>query len=454
MNENPNKLINNIQKLAGSYSISSPSNTPTQYKDRQHEYLNRRNKKFSQSRAYLSNDYVLADVQGLNTDDFYAWESRYIRFSDMAQTSSMTTRKTDDWKNVMFPDEDIDYFPSGAKIEAMGSTWLCVNPSNMASAYATAVVVRCNSAYNSYDYYGNIITEPIYVGTESINKTAPFVESYHINLMDGNVLITCQYNENTKRLGETKRLILGSKIYYITGYADYIQEFTGDRNSTHTITFTARVEEPTELDDMLETFVAGGKAESYSAVMNIPDMLKSGSGSTVINALFIHNEEEVASTETYPLTWIFESSDESVVTANAISGTTDRAMIIPVAAGTATIRATLKENPNIRINKEITVINGELAPYIEFSEYKDTTITQFTSESYKAVYHAGTGLRAIVNIDWTLTGADYDSDYSYEISEDTSTITITCIHASTTPLLVTASHGGASETITITLEGY
>lgn len=447
MSENPNKLIKNIQRLTGSYSISSPTNTPAQYKDRQHEYLNRRNKKFSQNRAYLSNDYVLAEVQGLNPDNFYEWKYDVgIRFSDIAQTSSMTTRKTDDWKNIMFPQEEIDYFPAGAKIEAMGSSWLCVNPSNMASAYATAIVVRCNSSYNSYDYYGNIITEPIYVGSESLNKTATYVESYHINLMDGNVLITCQYNENTKRLGETKRLVLGSKIYYITGYADYIQEFTGDRNSTHLITFTARVDEPTELDDMLETFVAGGKAQSFSAVMNAPQSLKTGTTAN-ITPIYVHNGAEIASTEQYPIEWSYDSSNESV------AYITSDGQIEGISAGTVTIRASMKQNPNIRTSVEITVVDSEGTPYIEFEEYKDTTITQYTKATYTAAYYDENG-KTENQLEWNVSGADYCSDYNYTISADKMSITIECLNASAAPLFVTASYGGVSKTITLILEGY
>lgn len=447
MSENPKKLIQNIQRLNGYYGLTSPKNTPVQYKDKQHEYLNTRNKKFSQNRAYLANDYVLADVQGLNPDDFYEWNSCYVRFSDIADSSSMASRKTDDWKEVMFPQEKIDYFPIGAKIETMGNTWLNVNPSNMGSAYATAVMARCNSAYNSYDYYGNIVTEPLYVGAYQLNKTATYTEVYHINLMDGNILITCQYNETTKRLGETKRLILGSKVYFITGYADYIQEFTGDRNSTHLITFTARVDEPTERDDMLETFIAGGKAEKYEAVINISPTVRAGSG-VLAEAIFVHNDVEIASTEQYPVTWKYDSSNENVAQI-ATDG-----QITGISAGTATIRATMEQNPNIHASAEITVLDSTDEPYIEFSEYKDLTISQYASATYTATYYDANGNATAEGLEWSLTGADYKTDYSYEISANERSITITCNHASAEPLIVTATRNGVSKSISTTLEGY
>lgn len=448
MSKNPNKLIQNVKQLTGSYGLSAPSNTPIQYKDRQHEYLNGRNKKFSQNRAYLSNDYVLADVQGLNPDNFYEWKSGIgIRFSDIAQSSSMATRKTDDWKEAMFPQENIDYFPIGAKIETMGNTWLSINPSNMGSAYATSIMARCNSSYNSYDYYGNVVTEPIYVGSYELRKTATYVEVYHINLMDGNIQITCQNNETTRRLGETKRLILGRKVYYITGYADYIQEFTGDRNSAHLITFTARVDEPTELDDMLGTFIAGGNAEKYSAAVNALQTIRVGS-TVSITPVFVHNDAEIASTEQYPITWKYDSSNENV------AQITSEGQITGIGVGEADIRITMNQNPNIVARAHITVTDATGEAYIEFSEYKDTTIPQFKSVTYTAAYYNENGQETADELTWTFSGADYKSDYSYAISANGKSVTVTCNHASTAPLFMTASCNDVSKTITLILEGY
>lgn len=442
------KLIQSIQRLANSAGLSAPTNNPLQYKDRQHEYLKSRNKNFSQRRAYLANDYVIADVQGLNPDDFYEWSAKYVRFSDIAQSSSMATRKTDDWKAVMFPQESIDYFPIGGKIVTMGSTWLNVNPSNMGSAYATAVVARCNSSYNSYDYYGNVVTEPIYVGSYEIRKTATYTEVYHINLMDGNIQITCQYNDVTKKLGETKRLVIGSKVYYITGYADYIQEFTGDRDSVHLLTFTARVEEPTQYDDMTVNYIANGNTEHFGAVMNIASQLIVGE-ERFAHPVFVHNETEIVSTVDKPITWVFTSSDENVATI-ANSG-----KITGIGAGTTTITATMVQNPNISVSSELTVVSaaGENGS-IRFTEYKDTTLTQFMPRTFTARYYNRLGAVTTNALTWEFSGADYKSDYTYGISDDTFSVVITCIRPSVTPLVVTASCQGVSNSITLSLEGY
>ena len=447
MSKSAEKMIQSIQRLANATALNVPTNNPAQYADRQHEYLNARNKMFSQRRAYLANDYVIADVQGLNPDDFYEWSAHYIRFSDIAESSSMATRKTDDWKEAMFPQEAIDYFPIGSKIVTMGNTWLNINPSNMGSAYATAVCARCNSSYNSYDYYGNVVTEPLYVGSYEIRKTANYTEVFHINLMDGNIAITCQYNDVTKKLGETKRLVIGSKVYFITGYADYMQEFIGDRNSVHLLTFMARVEEPTQYDDMDVNFIAGGKAESFSAVMNAPQKMMTGATATV-EPIFVHNETQIASTGDKPVSWVFASSDENV------AQIAKNGQITAIGAGTATITATLKQNPNISVSVDLVVENSSTTGYIAFDEYKDLSLTQFMPRTFTAAYYNANGGRTDEPLEWSVSGADYKTDYTYGVSDDGMSIIITCLRPSRQKLTVTASHNDLSAEIELTLEGY
>ena len=145
--------------------VSVPQNTPEEYASRQRQYMAGRSRAFDSHRAYLASDYFNADVQGLNPDDFYRWNNTNIRLSDVSSSdsSSFSGRKTDDFKIVLFPEKHIDYFPVGAKIKTAGSVWICINPSNVSSVKPTAIVARCNSSYNSFDYYGNIITEPIIV---------------------------------------------------------------------------------------------------------------------------------------------------------------------------------------------------------------------------------------------------------------------------------------------------
>ena len=137
------------------------TNMPIQYADRQPQYMARRTRQFSDVRAKYSSDYVQAKVQGIDSTDFYRYLTTNVRFADIHSSPTITQQATDEIKNVLFAEEKIEYFPLGAKLVTMGSTWICTNPSNLSSVNATAVVKRCNTSYNLYDYYGNIITEPI-----------------------------------------------------------------------------------------------------------------------------------------------------------------------------------------------------------------------------------------------------------------------------------------------------
>ena len=159
MNDSQKYIKNLIFSNDGSKVVQ---NTPEQYNSRQKQYLADRTARYVSERAYLSSDYVEADIQGL-LPYFYDYTTLYIRLADILSPSANTTKKVDDYKQVLIPDRAVDYLPIGAKINTMGSTWIVINPSNISSVSTNAVIARCNATYNSYDYYGNIIVEPIVV---------------------------------------------------------------------------------------------------------------------------------------------------------------------------------------------------------------------------------------------------------------------------------------------------
>lgn len=221
------KYIKGVVLQGGGVLNSVPKNTPPQYASRQHQYFANRTSKFVKERAKYASDFVKADVQGVFFDDFYRYVTTDIRLADVASRSASSTRNTDDVKIILFAEEKIDYFPIGAKVQTMGNTWICTNPSNMSSVNVTAIIQRCNVSYNSYDYYGNIISEPIIVEKMAMMGNDDAM-GQNLVLMDGYFNVTCQLNENTKHLGQNQRIILGSKAYHITGFQDFIQEFASD----------------------------------------------------------------------------------------------------------------------------------------------------------------------------------------------------------------------------------
>ncbi|MBQ0125490.1 MAG: Ig-like domain-containing protein [Clostridiales bacterium] len=426
---------------AASFSSSGKTvvqNTPEEYSGRQRQYLSRRTQEFVEKRAFLSSDFVEAEIQGL-TEDFYAWTTTRIRMSDIStlNQTAITSKKIDDYKEVLIPDLDIDYLPVGAKIKAMGSTWIAVNPSNISSVNATSIVARCNASFNYYDEYGNIQTEPLILEKTSMlgnRNESPL----NLVLMTGYFSAVCQLNDVTSKLSENSRIILGKKAYSITGYTDFIQEFTGDYDSWHICAFTLRVEEPTELDD-IPNRIADGKSQRFSArIENVSEITSLSVGETVqITPKFIVNGK----VSELPLEWEFTSSAANV-------SITSEGLLTGLSEGTTTVTAALKQNPDIFTSFEINV-SGTAENKIAFVGLTPHRIKQYSFAEYKAAYFEN-GEQTDKPIEWEMLGAL--ADYKPVVSGNE--VKIYCISASSTPLVLRAKYQGLITEISIDLDGY
>lgn len=426
----------------GTQGRSYQTNLPSQYANQQKQYMADVSRRFIQERSYLSSDFVSAEVQGIG-NDFYEYITTNIRLSDITTPSASLTKKTDDFKEILFADPKISYIPIGAKIKTMGSTWLVVNPSNIASAQTTAVIVRCNTSYNSYNEYGALVTEPIYAEKASMLGNDDITKQ-NLVLIDGYFNIICQLNKNTEKLGHNQRIMLGTMPYHITGFTDFMQEFSGDRNSVHLLNFTARLEEVTQNDDDEQDFVANGEVEDYSAVIvGGVDQVSVGS-SLNLSASLILNSDEVLPTDANPIRWVWSSTNPEIfsVDQNGVATALD--------VGNAIIQATLAQNKGIFATIAITATQQTNEPYVQFIGFSDTSIVQYDSEIYTAAYFEN-GVQTSEPIIWSFSGAD-EVDYTAEI--DGNSVMISCDSASNIPLILTASCKGYVASITISLEGY
>lgn len=421
------------------------SNTPIQYADRQKQYMARRTRQFSDVRSKYSSDYVQAQVQGLVANDFYRYLTTYVRFADM-HSSPTLTQQTDDTKNILFAEEKIYYFPIGAKLETMGSTWICVNPSNLSGVHTTALVRRCNTSYNLYDYYGNILTEPIIL--EKITMMGNDNDKpQNLVMMDGYFNVICQLNDNTKQLGLNQRIILGSKAYHITGFNDFYQEFSGDYDSTHILYYTVRIEEPNQYDDVTN-HIANGLTYSFKAqIVGAEQAIKVGD-TLNLTALFMkRNGDQITTvepTEEYPLTWIWESNDESVATVKADG------IVTANISGAAQITAYLEQNKAITATVELVVEETVTEPYIAFTGVVPQSIEQYDTATLTATYFEN-GVATDKPIVWSFSGAN---ERSYTTKVNGNSVEIYCVLADNIPLTVTATCEGKTAETQIQLLGY
>lgn len=440
MANNSKKYIQGVALQSGA-GIGPVSNTPLQYGNRQHQYLAHRTEQYIKARAKYASDFVQANVQGLIPEDFYRYVSTFIRFADIAAQSATGSKNVDDVKVILFSEPSIDFFPIGAKIQTMGSTWLCINPSNISSVHSTAIVQRCNAAYCLYDYYGNIVTEPIIVEKVAMASNSNSTPE-NLVMMEGYFNVTCQLNEYTKALGQNQRLILGSKAYHITGFTDFIQEFTGDYDSVHLLRFSIRIEEPTESDDLIN-HIENGKNYSFSAEISGADEITAGE-STQLTAHFIKNGTEVQATEQYPLTWEWASSDNTLATVSADGA------ITAINEGGVQISAHLAQSKEITAVFNMKINKANTNPFVNFIGAIPAEIEQFDNATIEAGYYENGALTSNI-VEWSFSGADEKSYYTV-INDNY--VTISCLRADDNPLIVTATYGEYKISVAISLEGY
>lgn len=430
------KYINKSLAASGLTVPTAPSNAPAEYSSRQHQYMGLRTSLFYGKRAKYSTDFTEAEVQGLNADDFYTWTTTEIRLADISSVSATSSKNADDFKEILLP--NFAYVPIGAKVQAMGNTWIVINPQNMSSVTAKAVIARCNASYNSYDVYGNVITEPIVVEKYSM-ATNGNSDKENLVLMQGYYNVTAQLNDNTAKLTQNARIILGTKAYHVTGVSDFIQEFSGDRNSAHLLNLTVRLEEPTQNDDITENFIANGKLASFAAKLDAPSELQVGQTAQAV-AHFVSNGEELDN-----VSWEWQSSDASVADVD------DEGNIIARTNGNAKITAILAQNSQISASVDLVVDGDAKTAYVQFNGIVPQVLAQYDTLTITAAYFEN-GQATSNALNWAVTGES--GCYDYSIADDGLSATITCLQASTAPLTVTASYGDEVALSHITLEGY
>ena len=428
---------------SGDSRVYVPSNRPEQYVSRQKEYFAKRTASFREQKLQYASDFFVGRVQGLVLEDPTAWITTKFRMAEVVRPSSAIQRDFDDYKMVMMEDPAIDYIPQGAKFEAMGSIWLMWNPANVSAPGATGIVRRCKAVWNHLDYYGNILSEPMVCETVRAAANDNDFQQWEL-IPTGYYNIAAQYNEWTAQLNLNSRLIFGRGAYHITGFTDFLQEFTGNFDSVRMVMFTARYEEPNERIDDMENHIAGGKEFSWSVGISGTPTITEGE-TTQMTAESVRNGNSVADTTEFPVSYRWESADEDIATVD------DTGLVTGVSAGTTTIRCILVQNPAYTSSITVTVEEAsEDQASVRFLTAIPQKMRAYDHISISAAYFEG-GNRTDQNISFHFTGASAGS-YTVESGND-NTIELYCWGGSVVPLIITAKHGTHEATATVELIG-
>lgn len=430
-------IKNSLLTMNGLVAFST--NQPSQYADKQRQYFSPETKSFIQSQAKYASDYMEAEVQGIDPQNPYAWQTRCLRMSDVVKPSAAILRKTDNYKLVLFADRDIEYLLPGSKIKTMGNVWLVTNPFNISGADGAGIVQRCNAVWNYLDWYGNVISEPIVVENDVAYANDSDAQEGNL-IAKGYFNVLAQYNDVTTQIDTNTRMILGTAAYRVTGYSDFVTEFTGDYNTVRILGFSIRYEEPNpEIDDM-ENHVASGKTFSWEVQISGSAVIPEGITEQFV-ATSSRNNEDVQSTEEHPISYIWSSSNTDVATVD------ETGLVTAVAPGEAVIYATLEQNQNYRAAFEVSVADVEDS--VEWTSNVPATISAYEDYEISAAFFEG-GIETDEPLEWSFTGA---SKNSYKAIANDKTATIYCFGYSKKPLVVTVTHGELSATATIRMEG-
>lgn len=387
---------------------------------------------------YASNVFE-AEIQGLDYNDFYAWTKVHIRSSNVINPSTGENLSTS-WQDILILDRKVDFLPIGAYVKYNNNTWIVYNPDNIASPTGNGIVIRCNTTYNTLDYYGNLIKTPMFYAKGTVLASSPYYMEYSATI-DGYQHVIMQLNEVTKKITNNTRIILGKSAFGMYGVSDFPEEFTGDPNSCHIFRADLRLQETTEADDLVN-HVADGKYFKFTIHIGASDTMRQG-GTQQLTVDAYRNNIAVQSSEDALLTYLWSSSDESIATVD------EDGIVTAIGEGYCQITCTLKENPNVTDVCGINVLESA-QPYIDFTSPIPDKIKAFSTLEVTAVYFEN-GQPTDTVVEWTLRRAD-ENAYSYTVSGNT--VTIQTYAPSLQPLEINAIYGDVTMAAKLQIIGY
>lgn len=435
-----NNLQNNIKNglLTASRLNNVVTNSPANTSPKYSKYNDEATAYYHEYAPYASNVFE-AEIQGLDYSDFYKWTKVHLRSSNVINPSTGENLSTS-WQSILILDRKVDFIPIGAYVKYNNSIWIVYNPDNIASPTGNSIVIRCNTTYNTLDYYGNIVKTPMFYAKGTVLASSPYYMEFSATL-DGYQHVIMQMNDVTEKITNNTRIILGKSAFGMYGVSDFPEEFTGDLDSCHIFRADLRLQETVEADDLVNR-VADGKYFSFVIDIGGNTVMYNGEPQTL--AVTARREGEVVvSTEENPITYVWTSSDETVATVD------EYGVVTPISVGYCQITCSVKENPSITNVFGFNVAERESQTYIDFITPIPDEIRSFETLDIEAVYYEN-GQQTADAIEYTLTRANENS-YSYTVNGNI--LTIQTYEPSEAPLEITASCNGQSVVTKIRITG-
>ena len=393
------------------------------------QYFADQTRLYAKEHGDIASNVYDAQCQGIGSGDWYDWTPVRIRVSPAA-TSSTGETMPDDWQklHVLRP-ATVDTVPIGAYLTFAGNTWIVYKGRNMGSVIGDGIIRRCNSVINVLDWYGNIVSVPMsYAKMGTLGNASHATENSIV--AKNYISCICQFNENSAVFTENTRIILGRTAYSMRGVNDFTREFTDDPNSVHLLTFTIERSAPLP-QDSLEKQCADYHSFRWELGILGQKTMNAGT-SQQISVKSVRNGEAVVTSEAHPISYLFSSSDESVLTVNS-SG-----LVTAVAAGNAEITVRLAQNTEISQTLAVSVAAPQTGTLVQFTSTVPEVLPEFESVTLQAALLMN-GVKQNTTLDFAFSGAPEITYGAENVAENA--WQITAYAASQTPLTVTVSDG-------------
>ena len=310
---------------------------------------------------------------------------------------------------------------------------------------------------NFIDYYGNIITEPFVWNKSNANATSNEYLDY--NTIAHDYQRCCmQLNDKTRHIRHNQRVVLGNGVYQVSGIVDFISDFgevmdengqykQRQKSESHIMYFDLYKTEPLAGVDDMENEVAD--ALKFGWKLGISSEQHVQIGQTVnLGVYSLRSDAEstdvpVESTEEYPISYSYESSDESILTVDGEGNVT------AVAEGIAYITVTLDQNPNIHESFAISATEAVSSGWITISPDLPTSM-RMSERARAEIRYISNGEETTEGIAVTASGPD---DYCYHVDYNDGLLIVKSYYPSSKPLVITITAGNSSMTKTIRLDG-
>jgi hypothetical protein len=307
--------------------------------------------------------------QFYNATDWYTIQEELVfasgTFSDTdvrithAIDAKTGTKMGDDYKFILF--KDIEHATGlGYLYYFDDNYWLTINSEIIKNLAASCTVKRCNNTLRWMDTAGAVYSVPCSIEMDKpISNNRDMVGiSTSVIIPMGLIQVRTQYNSTSNKIKPNQRFLLGNADNWIAwkvvggGVENYNNLQTEINTTPGLITFTLdRNYENVDTDD-LTNGIAGVAGDVYTITLSNSTLTSTVGYSIQLTATVKLNGEVVNRTV------VWSNDNDSLKATVSSSG-----LVSMVAAGTATITATLDGNEDVSATCVVTVGTGSTSTY-------------------------------------------------------------------------------------------